>query len=42
MTEGKPLADLDPHDPTPLPDGSRRVDALALRSVCLHVAGRAG
>lgn len=34
------LADLDPNDKTTLPDGSRRVDAEALRRVCLHVAGR--
>lgn len=27
------------HDPTRLPDGSRWVDAEALRLVCLHVAG---
>lgn len=33
------LADLDPDDDTRLPDGSRRVDALALRAVVLHVAG---
>lgn len=32
------LADLDPNDKTTLPDGSRRVDAEALRRVCLHVA----
>lgn len=33
------LADLDPNDPRLLPDGSRWVDAEALRRVCLHVAG---
>jgi len=33
------LADLDPNDPRTLPDGSRWVDAEALRLVCLHVAG---
>ena len=33
------LADLNPDDPRLLPDGSRRVDAEALRLVCLHVAG---
>ena len=33
------LADLDPNDDTRLPDGSRRVDAEALRRVVLHVAG---
>lgn len=32
------LADLDPDDPRLLPDGSRLVDALALRRVCCHVA----
>lgn len=32
------LADLDPADPRLLPDGSRWVDAEALRRVCLHVA----
>jgi len=31
--------DLDPNDPRLLPDGSRLVDALALRLVCEHVAG---
>ena len=30
---------LDPDDPRTLPDGSRWVDAEALRLVCLHVAG---
>ncbi len=30
---------LDPADPRLLPDGSRCVDAEALRLVCLHVAG---
>jgi hypothetical protein len=34
------LDDLDPHDPRTLDDGSRWVDAEALRLVCLHVAGR--
>lgn len=33
------LSDLDPSDDTRLPDGSRRVDAEALRRVVLHVAG---
>jgi hypothetical protein len=33
------LATLDPNDPRLLPDGSRWVDAEALRLVCLHVAG---
>jgi len=33
------LANLDPDDPRLLPDGSRWVDAEALRLVCLHVAG---
>lgn len=33
------LADIDPNDPRLLPDGSRWVDAEALRRVCLHVAG---
>lgn len=33
------LADLDPHDPRLLEDGSRWVDAEALRLVALHVAG---
>jgi len=33
------LADLNPNDDTRLPDGSRRVDAEALRRVVLHVAG---
>lgn len=32
---------LDPNDPRTLPDGSRWVDAEALRLVCLHVAGQA-
>ncbi len=32
------LADLDPDDPRTLPDGSRWVDAEALRRVVLHVA----
>jgi len=35
------LAVLDPEDPRLLPDGSRWVDAEALRLVVLHVAGRA-
>ena len=34
------LADLDPNDPRLLDDGSRWVDAEALRRVVLHVAGR--
>lgn len=33
------LANLDPNDERELPDGSRWVDAEALRLVCLHVAG---
>jgi len=33
-------ADLDPDDSRLLPDGSRWVDAEALRRVVLHVAGR--
>ena len=33
------LAHLNPDDGTRLPDGSRWVDAEALRLVCLHVAG---
>lgn len=33
------LAALNPDDPRLLPDGSRWVDAEALRLVCLHVAG---
>jgi hypothetical protein len=33
------LAALNPNDPRLLPDGSRWVDAEALRLVCLHVAG---
>lgn len=33
------LDDLDPDDPRLLPDGSRWVDAEALRRVVLHVAG---
>jgi hypothetical protein len=32
------LSDLDPDDPRTLPDGSRWVDAEALRRVVLHVA----
>ena len=32
------LADLDPTDDTRLPDGSRRVDAIALGRVAVHVA----
>jgi hypothetical protein len=32
------LDDLDPADDTRLPDGSRRVDAIALGRVCRHVA----
>jgi len=35
------LANLDPNDTRTLPDGSRWVDAEALRLVCLRVAGRA-
>ena len=31
------LAHLDPTDPRTLPDGSRWVDAEALRLVCLHL-----
>ena len=34
------LRDLDPDDPRLLPDGSRWIDAEALRRVALHVAGR--
>ncbi len=34
------LADLDPDDSRPMPDGSRLVDALALTAVALHLAGR--
>ena len=34
-----PCHDLDWHDDTRLADGSRRVDALALRAVALHVLG---
>lgn len=34
------LANLDLEDTRTLPDGSRWVDAEALRLVCLHVAGR--
>jgi hypothetical protein len=33
------LDDLDPEDPRLLPDGSRWVDAEALRRVVCHVAG---
>lgn len=33
------LEGIDPHDPRLLEDGSRWVDAEALRLVCLHVAG---
>ena len=33
------VAHLNPDDDTRLPDGSRWVDAEALRLVCLHVAG---
>ena len=33
------LADLDPNDPRLLPDGSRWVDAEALRRVVLAVVG---
>lgn len=35
------LSGLDINDDTRLPDGSRRVDALALRAVALHVLGGA-
>lgn len=35
------LADLDPNNPRLLPDGSRWVDAEALRLACLHVGGGA-
>jgi len=34
------LASLNPNDIRLLPDGSRWVDAEALRLVCLHVSGR--
>jgi len=34
-----PCHDLDWHDDTRLPDGSRHVDALALRAVAMHVLG---
>lgn len=40
MTHVPALAGLDPSDPRLLEDGSRWVDAEALRLVCLHVAGR--
>lgn len=33
------LAEIDPHDDTRLPDGSRLVDALALAAVCRAVGG---
>ena len=33
------LSDLDPADPTLLPDGSRQVDAIALARVALHLGG---
>lgn len=36
------LHELDQLDPTLLPDGTRRVDAEALRLVCLHVAAERG
>lgn len=36
------LTDLNPNDPRTLEDGSRAVDAEALRRVVLHVAGREG
>lgn len=32
------LANLDPHDPRLLPDGSRWVEAEAIRLACLHAA----
>lgn len=35
------LAHLNPNDPRTLPDGSRYVDALALKLVCEHLAGGA-
>ena len=38
-TDVPALDHLDPDDDTRLPDGSRWVDAEALRLVCLHVAG---
>lgn len=34
-----PLADLDPNDPRLLPDGTRWVDAMALKLVCEHEMG---
>jgi hypothetical protein len=42
MLEVPALATLDPRDDLRLPDGSRWVDAEALRLVCLHVAGLSG
>ena len=36
---GAHMRHLDPHDDIRLPDGSRVVDALALRAVVLRVAG---
>ena len=36
------LADLDPNDPRLLPDGSRRVDAVALAEVARHLGGERG
>ena len=38
VEEPSAIYDLDPSDPRLLPDGSRWVDAEALRLVCLHVA----
>jgi len=40
LGESSPVAHIDPNDPRPLEDGSRWVDAEALRLVVLHVAGR--
>lgn len=39
VTDVTALDHLNPDDPRLLPDGSRWVDAEALRLVCLHVAG---
>ena len=39
LVSSRLLADLDPNDDRRLPDGSRWVDAEALRRVVLHVAG---
>ncbi len=45
LSESRPevpsLADIDPNDPTLLPDGSRWVDAEALARVLVHVLGGA-